>query len=145
MIFADTANVTTVISYSVGIIVIIVASIVTWRSSKYSQASHEYKDLADAQDKRIKFLEDTQTEYKKKIDYLEGQVNVLKDLPLKKLADDQEKFITTLQEITETMKTMQNTMIDNAKHVASSAAKQVIQYIDRQQVKEQVVNKTINP
>ena len=99
MIFASTSDIVTGTSYAVAVIVIIVAGIVTYRANRSSISTEEYEKLADAQEKRIKFLEDGQKEYKTRIDYLEGQVNVLKNLPLKELADAQKALVSNQEKI----------------------------------------------
>ena len=86
-------------AYVVSVVVIIISGIVVYKSNKNSKSSAEYQKLNDAYEKRIKFLEEAHTDNNAKIHHLEGQVDVLKDIPLRELAESHKAILETQNQI----------------------------------------------
>lgn len=86
------------------VIIAIVLAILYIRSRLPEQTIKSYKQLSEANEIRIKQLEDDHKKNQAEISELRGQVTVLKDVPLRDISESHAIMVKTQKEILELIK-----------------------------------------
>lgn len=90
------------------IIIAIILSILYIRSRLPEQTIKSYKQLSEANEIRIKQLEDDHKKNQAEINELRGQVTVLKDVPLRDISHSHTLMVKTQKEILELIRDMRS-------------------------------------
>ena len=86
------------------IIIAIVLSVLYIRSRLPEQTIKSYKQITEANEVRIKQLEDDHKKNQAEISELRGQVTVLKDVPLRDISESHAIMVKTQKEILQLIK-----------------------------------------